>query len=524
MSFAAHVTASLFDQVVAETSARFGQNLVLGGTDALGIPRPAGSPHMARLKWLGSDKLKVIDARGEAHIVSADRPIVLTEGPITVEVRLVRRFRLRRMPALAHLATGAMSTMLLTILIGSFALVPATVDAARDTWCETWLGEVAPPNNIPGVRSIIACPGGGGAVGSGGGSELSDNLYEDDLWAEYLERILKKEFDGDADGVVALRGDRQYGEQERHDVYMPAGDSNDSGPMGGAKEVGARPIRTESLQKPKQEKKKKPQPLAANPDVGTPVDMPLLDPDEFDDETEDVAEVESDDEVDAIEERTEDREGWGVKDWYDQEAKERDTLENDIMQGYAKRILKIDPNDPEALAVLAYYQYLDEDLDGAEETYDKYIENNPDDAAGYNNKALVFKRRGDYETEEHLYRVALSLHPNDYTAMNNLAVNLGHQKRFDEALAIFDTLAQMQPDEPYTDLHRCKVYAEMGKDDMALQYLEKALAGMKVLGTQHAIEFRQDIRVDPSLERLRKTDAFRQLLWKYYGEDTPLPG
>jgi tetratricopeptide (TPR) repeat protein len=190
----------------------------------------------------------------------------------------------------------------------------------------------------------------------------------------------------------------------------------------------------------------------------------------------------------------------------------------------SKERLKIDPNDTTALSVLSYYQYLAEDYDGAIATYERYIALLPEDAAGYNNKALVYKRRGQYAEEESLYRIALALDPDDETALNNLAVNLSHQKRFEEALAIMRHLEVIDPGDPYADLHRSKIYAEMGNDAQALAYLEKALLGMKDLDTLHHIEFRQDIRIDPSFEHLRGTRTFRDLLVRFYGKDTPLPG
>ena len=170
--------------------------------------------------------------------------------------------------------------------------------------------------------------------------------------------------------------------------------------------------------------------------------------------------------------------------------------------------------------MLSYYQYLAEDYEAAEETYDKYIELAPESSAGYNNKALIYKRRGEYDKEEGLYRVALALSPDDPVALNNLGVNLAHQGRYDEALAVMEKLPG-SPEDPYADLHRSKIYAEMGDADKALEYLERALEGMAELDTLHHIEFRQDIRLDPSFASLRQDPRFHAILVRYYGEDAP---
>ena len=46
--------------------------------------------------------------------------------------------------------------------------------------------------------------------------------------------------------------------------------------------------------------------------------------------------------------------------------------------------------------------------------------------------------------------------------------------------------------------------------------------GIYPLDTLHHIEFRQDIRIDPSFANLRGTARFKAVLTKYYGKDSPL--
>ena len=216
---------------------------------------------------------------------------------------------------------------------------------------------------------------------------------------------------------------------------------------------------------------------------------------------------------------TEEEQGWGFYDWYDtRDARvDRDAIDSEIEM--ARERLAIDPDSPWALTQLGYYQYLAFDYDGCKETYARFIELYPSEAAGYNNLALVYKRLGEYPKEEAHYRLALALDPEDTFVLNNLAVNLAHQGRFDEALSIMQQLHQIQPNDPYADLHRSKIAASMGEDGEALTHLENALLGMAKLDTLHHIEFRQDIRVDPSFDRLRETEGFSTVLLRYYGED-----
>jgi len=521
MSIAVQVSCAFFDQVVEDTIAPSGRTVVLGGTDTLAIPRPAGLPYLARLTWKSENTVVVEDGHGQAHTLRREGVVTIQEGPIRLECRLVRRFRLRRLASTSAMVSTVLSALLLTILIGGMSLAPMQWGAVNETWCKTWVGQVAPPESLPIARELFsACWDQQPQADDNGRGLPTDRV------AEYMERILRKDFEGDDKNGALTKGDRQYGEREDDNYYLPAGDKGDLSRMGGAQKDGLRPIRTETrLQdEPKPKKKRQPRDLLASED-GTPVELPNQPkPDDdaladADDESEELIEEEPEEQI----ERQEDRTGWGIKDWYDQREQEMDQLRIDAMKRVANRILRIDPDDPEALGMLAYYQYLDEDYEGAESTYDRYIELYPEDPAGYNNKALIYKRQGDYEREERLYNISLALNPGDVTALNNLAVNMAHQQRFGEATSIMEQLETLDPGEPYADLHRAKIFAEMGEDDKALEYLEKALQGMEKLGTLHHMEFRQDIRLDPSLERLRKTDAFRSILWKYYGEDTPLP-
>lgn len=508
MRLAVHVTAHFFDQVVEETISPRGRHLVLGGSGAMALPVPQGRPYLARLSWQDGNKVVVEDADGRATLLEGDDVVDIREGPVRLELRLVRRFRLRRMASTATIVSSLTGMALLFIVLQGIGLTLQSSYTAAQVYCETWLVQRV---YVPGI-----CPEQGGGTGGAGGAASGDRL------AEYLERILKDDLDGEDVGTIAM-GDRQHGDKpiSEREIYMPAGDKGPPDKMGGAENTDMRPVRTPPVPKEPvpQVKKRSRQELLAS-ENGTPVDLPDLSPEPDEDEADDAqAQVE---EI-PPEDLAEDVKGWGVRDWYDQEARERDEREIDLMKSVANRVLRIDPNDPDALSVLAYYQYLSEDHQAAIDTYDRYIEVDPESAAGYNNKALIYKRLGEYGTEENLYRIALTLAPDDVTALNNLAVNLSHQGRHDEALAIMKRLEALDPGDPYAELHRAKIHAQMGNDDLALHHLELALQGMKELDTLHHIEFRQDIRVDPSFAHLRTTSRFRSLLWRYYGEDTPLP-
>jgi len=185
-------------------------------------------------------------------------------------------------------------------------------------------------------------------------------------------------------------------------------------------------------------------------------------------------------------------------------------------------LMKIDPDDPYAILTVAYYSYLSENYEMCRDLYHRYITLYPDDAAGWNNLALTYKRTGEYAEEERLYRRSIALDPENSNTKNNLAVNLAHQGRYREAEEMMASLRPSPKERPYAELHRAKIAAEQGKERKAYRHLKRALAEIEVMDTFHHIEFRQDIRLDPSLSALRELRRTRRLLESIYGDDSPL--
>ncbi len=192
-------------------------------------------------------------------------------------------------------------------------------------------------------------------------------------------------------------------------------------------------------------------------------------------------------------------------------------VEADIAE--ARRRLALDPDDPWALQVLGYYAYLAENLELGREAFARYIHLYPSDPSGYNNLALVYKRTRDYRSEEALYRQALEMDPLDPHVLNNLAVNLAHQGRGAEALRVLAEVRALQPVDAYVELHEAKVLAALGRRQAAYRHLARALDRQGELDALHRVEFRQDLRVDPAFDTLRRERRFRRLLRHRFGDD-----
>jgi hypothetical protein len=500
------VCASFFGQVVEERFVQKGTPLQIGNSPAMGVPVPPGVPFIAKAKWVSATRVHVKDGRGIEYEVTPGSPLELPVGDVSLRMELVPRYRLSRL-----MVPSWQGVLGWFSVVWLFSVLVSQVDLVHAHRCDVGLAVVGQETTWRLLPECIPEP------------ETSARMVP--FTAEYLARLLKEDFDGERDGVIETEIDRpEEGRkiERANQVYLPAGAEGPITKMGGAEEVAVTPERDPNPveERPAEEEEAEAAPLL-NDDDGTPIEVLSVEAGEGDLDANSPREESEDGEDEGHEGPAEEEEGWGIPDWYDETDVRVESYEIQMMLKMAFRRLGIDPEDAFALSTLSYYQYLAMDYDAALVTYKRYIELFPDEPAGYNNKALIYKRRAKYVEEEALYRVALALDPEDVTALNNLAVCLSHQGRHDEALAIMAQLELLDPGDAYADLHRAKIHAEIGQVDLALDFLDRALAGMAALDTLHHIEFRQDIRVDPSFDELRETHAFKNLLWEYYGEDAP---
>lgn len=336
---------------------------------------------------------------------------------------------------------------------------------------------------------------------------------------ELIARLLKKQFSGAEDGPVA-RVQRPESVDVLPSFYLPAGSVGPADRAGGGERAGEAVRRQPPITED----------IAQTPASGrqeTPVGHidPLVEEAPQPLGIEGLVEVGSDagDAAEGMAPSIERFIGWGFHDWFDvAEANQDDTTKMTDRLDLARQLMKIDPDEPYAIMTVAYYAYLSENYELCRALYHKYIRLYPEDAAGWNNLALTYKRSGEYREEERLYRTALALEPENSNTRNNLAVNLAHQGRFREAEALMDQLRPDPSEVPYAELHRAKIAAAQGRMRKAQRHLKKALGDIDKMDTFHHIEFRQDIRLDPSLNDLRKRSGVKALLRDTYGDNSPL--
>lgn len=411
-------------------------------------------------------------ASGEAHVGKA--PAHLREGRVEVGARVVRRFRLPRW-------VFEQSAIILPLVITAVSVLAM---------------------QLAFLLSVITGIAGGGESGP---PEPS---------AEYLQRLLTGDKAGKEQGYLTLERSTTPSDTKIESYYLPAGSTGPVTEIGGGARVGPR------------ERSADPRPRKAEPEASIKIEdlgkTEELTPTEAP-ETDGIAELADplatpDGEQADQPQSVEVKEGWGLTDWYDTEDARRDAQEIQRELDLSRELLRLDPDNLFGLSIKAYYEYLAMDFDAAKATYDRMIQLDGTSGAEWNNLALVYKRLGDYQKEEELYRTSLMFDPDEPNTYVNLALCVAHQGRFDEALQIMKRLEREIPDDPYADLHRAKIYALMGKEEESYTYLRKSLKTMRKLDTLHNIEFQQDIRVDPAFATMRETPRFKRLLMRYYGE------
>jgi Flp pilus assembly protein TadD len=102
-----------------------------------------------------------------------------------------------------------------------------------------------------------------------------------------------------------------------------------------------------------------------------------------------------------------------------------------------ERAVELDPGSSSSLYWLAVvYDLLDRE-DAAREHVERAYALSPKDAHIVNGLGVSYLKAGDYPQAEQAFRSAILLDPSDPALHNNLGLALGHQRRYDEALAEF---------------------------------------------------------------------------------------
>jgi tetratricopeptide (TPR) repeat protein len=173
---------------------------------------------------------------------------------------------------------------------------------------------------------------------------------------------------------------------------------------------------------------------------------------------------------------------------------------------------------------IAYHQMLQ--LDSALKSYQQAVRLKKDYLEAINNIGTVYYARRSFRRSITYYRRALKLDPEasrSAAIYNNLGTALFARKQYKDAADALQTALSLDPDvfehtssygvmlEERSVQERAKyhyyvakLYAKNGRNDLALQYLRKAL--------EEGLKERKQLEKDPEFASLRDTKEFKDLL------------
>jgi tetratricopeptide (TPR) repeat protein len=170
---------------------------------------------------------------------------------------------------------------------------------------------------------------------------------------------------------------------------------------------------------------------------------------------------------------------------------------------------------------IAYHQM--QQLDNARKNYEQAVRLKPDYAEAINNLGTVYYARKSFRRSIGYYQKALKYAPNSASIYLNLGTAYFARKKYDEAMATYQTALKLDPNvfenhgsygvlleersvEERAKFHfqLAKLYAQAGRNELAFQYLRKAL--------EEGFKDKKKMEEDPDFQALRDLPEFKELL------------
>ena len=144
-------------------------------------------------------------------------------------------------------------------------------------------------------------------------------------------------------------------------------------------------------------------------------------------------------------------------------------------QNYYQKVLKIDPNHLGAHNNLgAIFKGLGENQK-AKECFEKTIEINPNYAPAYNNLGVIFQELKEYQKAKNCYEKAIKINPNYIDAHYNLGVIFKELKKNQKAKECFEKTIEINP--TYAPAHNNLgiIFKKLGEHQKAIDCYKKAI-------------------------------------------------
>jgi tetratricopeptide (TPR) repeat protein len=161
----------------------------------------------------------------------------------------------------------------------------------------------------------------------------------------------------------------------------------------------------------------------------------------------------------------------------------------DNARKYYEQAIKIKPDYAEAINNLGTVYYAKKSFGRATRYYQRALKYTPKSASIYSNLGTAYFARKKYKEAMETYQIALKLDPNVFENHGSYGVLL--EERSVEERAKFH-------------LHMAKLYAQASRNELALQYLRKAL--------EEGYKDKKKIEEDPDFQAMRDLPEFKEIL------------
>ena len=170
---------------------------------------------------------------------------------------------------------------------------------------------------------------------------------------------------------------------------------------------------------------------------------------------------------------------------------------------------------------IAYHQM--QQLDNARKSYELAVRQKPDYAEAINNLGTVYYAKKSFSRAVRYYQRALKYAPNSASIYSNLGTAYFARKKYKEAMETYQTALKLDPnvfenhgsygvlleernveERAKFHFHMAKLYAQASRNDLALQYLRKAL--------EEGFKDKKKIEEDPDFQAMRDLPEFKELL------------
>ena len=170
---------------------------------------------------------------------------------------------------------------------------------------------------------------------------------------------------------------------------------------------------------------------------------------------------------------------------------------------------------------IAYHQM--QQLDNARKSYEQAVRLKPDYAEAINNLGTVYYAKKSFGKSIRYYQRALKYAPKSASIYSNLGTAYFARKKYKEAMETYQIALKLDPnvfenhgsygvlleersveERAKFHFHLAKLYAQASRNDLALQYLRKAL--------EEGFKDKKKIEEDPDFAAMRDLPEFKELL------------